>query len=73
MLTAGNGLGRAEQAARSAKRSEDQAKESARLAHKQAADLQEQHASDFAAAGDPAGAARAHARADQEREKEDHT
>jgi hypothetical protein len=51
---------------------EERAKE-ARLAHKEAADAQEECARDLAAAGDVEGAARAREHADQARERENQT
>jgi ribosomal protein L32 len=63
---------RSQDEASAARMSEDRARESARLAHKQAADLFEEHARDLAAAGDEEGARRAQAHADEAREREDH-
>jgi hypothetical protein len=63
----------AEQALHIAESREDRAKDEARRAHKQAADVNEQRAQDLAAHGDLSGARKAHERADEEREREDHT
>jgi hypothetical protein len=62
-----------EEAVRAAELRERRAKDAARLAHKQAADANEQRAEDLSGHGDPAGARKAHERADAEREREDHT
>jgi len=48
-------------------------KQSARMAHKQAADVQQERAAELVAAGDLAGAERALEDADEAREREDHT
>jgi hypothetical protein len=62
-----------EDAAGDAKLREERAKDSARFAHKQAADMQERSAVEFAErSGDDAGADRAHTRADDARERENH-
>lgn len=59
-------------AASDAKVRQERATDSARLAHKQAADMQERSVFEFAESGDEAGADRAHVRADDAREREDH-
>lgn len=61
----------AEIAARVAARNDRRAHDSARAAHKQAADLQEERAGDLAGSGDQVGAQRARKRANDARERED--
>jgi hypothetical protein len=64
---------RAEETARIAAHNDLQAADSARAAHKQAADLHEQRADDLAGSGEERAARKAHRRADDARECEHHT
>jgi hypothetical protein len=72
-LDPGTHLEQAEEELRTAEVHEVHAKSDARRAHKQAADALEERADDLAEYGDSAGAQRAHARADEAREREGHT
>lgn len=68
----GSNLEQADEERRAAELRELHAKEDARLAHKQAADALEERADHLAAHGDFPEAARAHERADEARDREDH-
>lgn len=63
----------AEREAATAGLPEDRARESARTAHKEAADFFEERAVDLRAVGDEQAARESHERADDAREREEHT